>query len=707
MSRFFVESSSDNDEEDFEEEEEKAVVEEENKQHKSSFFDSTPIYRETKRQFMSEKQKRWIELHGLLNSVLDELELGNYKKSYENFQQLQKSYYKASKAIKENGHPDFFIRSMYEIVTKIEQLVETEKELRRFSQDLKAFCKAFDDILEEYKKNPDDFQEDDFDNMDEFQEEEEESVTTGKSGGGGWFVSSDDDEVETIKKKVEQEAKPHQSARRKEVSFADSVEARIEAESNKVIDINTVKAELPVFIKKRESGKVSTTTQHLSEMYDAVIGVDKELAKSVQLELCQTVAPLSSTSPVPLHDWELVLRYLPDLIDEGKILLPLIERLNQDFWARSVNPQHLFTPEVSKLHQIVPKFIELLKEISECLIKSNDKPYAARIYLILVEHLYHKKDEDITNLVYFIIETASTPDIFGNKLAFDMKIRSSLYLCINLAIRNHPVEASKLYCRLPYINNKYPTTQILANRVLATIGIEAFKQGKYLLAYQCLRNFSNIDYIKKNIGQNPLIYPPWLLIEPNYLLLLNYLSVLLLDLPYLTVTLKTENILIDNNLHRELKKIPIVFHPEAIVQRIAVAIYKAKNGDWKNAYNMFKDDLKKYDNENDGFIESLKQISMTCVLLTANQFYDNVSVDLLANTFELSTDKVIEIVKGMIDGIGPIENAKLTFNGQLIDDNKFVLFEQTEVESPLVGYGQMISYRSDVIASKINGKTQL
>ncbi|KAH0793119.1 eukaryotic translation initiation factor 3 subunit C isoform X1 [Histomonas meleagridis] len=706
MSRFFVESSSDNDEEDFEEEEEKKIAEEETKPAKSSFFDSTPTYRETKRTFMSEKQKRWIELRNSLDSVLDELELGNYKKSYENFQQLQKSYYKASKAIKENGHPDFFIRSMSEIVTKIEELVETEKELRRFSQDLKSFCKAFNDILEDYKKNPDDFQEDDFDTMDDFDEEEEETVTTGKSGGGGWFVSSDDDEADNIKKKVEQEAKPHQSVRRKEVNFADSVEARIDAESNKVIDINTVKTELPVFTKKRESGKVSTTTQHLSDMYDAVVGQDKELAKAVQLELCQTVSPLSSNSPIPLHDWELVLRYLPDLKDEGKTLLTLFERLNHDFWAHSVDPRHLFTPDVSKLHQIVPKFIDLLKDISDCLIKTGDKSYAARIYLILEEHLYHKETEDITPLAYFVIEAASTPGTFSDDVAMDMKARAALYLCINLAVRKHPIEASKLYSRIPLISSSNPITQILANRALASIGIEAFKQGYYLIAHQYLCKFNRLEYIAKNIGQAPIIYPPWLVIEPNYLLLLNYLSTVLLDLPYLTVTSKAENLLIDNSLHRKLQKVPIVFHPEAILQKIVLAIHKAKNGDWKNAYKVFKDDLSKYYPNHEGFIESLKQISMTCFLLTANQFYDNISVEDLAKMFELTNEKVTEIVKGMIGGNGPIENAKIEFNGQL-DGNNFIIFEQTEVESPLVGYGQMISYRSDIIASKLNGKSEL
>lgn len=700
MSRFLVVSSSDYEDEPIEEEEEQKEQEAQPepaapvKGSTSRFFEDDNIVK--KRKFVSEKMKTWIKFRDSLDKILNAIALNDFKEAYKNFQELQKSYLDSEKVIAENGNPDFFIRQMSEIVDFVQENSKN-KELRRFSQDLNNFIKPFADILEDYKSNPDDFQDDDFESMDD-EDEEEEVVEVKEEKNKGWFYSGSSDEDEEIIQNVKSEEPQKVKQPKKEAQM--SIEERLK-NSVKVITIDTVKNELPTIIKKRQSGKVSTTPQYLNDMYHVVAEVDKTLAHQIAMEICHTVAAYQSSSPIPLGDWELVLQFLPGLKEESKGLISLLERLNKDFWARSIDPRHLFTEEVAKLHQNVPKFIQILKVFADYLDQNGEKNYAAQIDLIILEHLYHKESEDVYKLALYVIEATSNPDAFLPEVSLNMKAHAAFYLCINLALRKYPQEAAALYERVPTIPDTLPLAQILANRARAYIGIAAFKQNYYLIAYKYLCNFNNLKYIAGNIGQMPSIYPPWLIIEPNYLYLLGYLSAIILDLPYLTVT-NNEFLLIDPALHRELQREPVVFHPETTVQQIALTIHKAKVGDWKSAYESIKKELTKYYPEHNSFIETLKIISLCCFLLTANQFYDNISVDYLSKKFDLKKEKIIEIVKGIIEGKGPIEDIKLTLKGKLIENEQFILFEHTETESPLVSYGEMIGYKTDVINEKLN-----
>lgn len=705
MSRFFVELSSDYDDEPIEEEEEvqetaaPAEPAAASKSASSRFFaddDNTTV---SKRKFVSQKTKTYMKFRDCLEAILNSFALGEFQKAYKNFQELQKVYLDSEKVINENGNPDFFIRQMSEIVDEVEENYKANN-LKRFKTDLDKFIKPFEDLLQDYKENPDDFQDDEFENMDDEDEEEEdvkESKETKKQSG--WFMSGSSDEDEEIMQNVKTEEPQKVKQTRKEATM--SIEDRLKS-SVKVITVDTVKNELPTIIKKRQSGKVSTTPQYLDEMYNVIIGTDAKMAHDIALEVCHTVAAYPSTTPIPQHDWEIVLKYLPGLKEESKTLIGLLERLNKDFWARSVDPRHLFTEEVAKLHQNVPKFIQILKTFADYLDGEGEKNYTAQIKLIILEHIYHKETEEgIYDLALYVIKAASEPDAFLPEVSLDIKARAAFYLCINLATRGFPEDAANLYERVPIIPDTLPLTQILANRARAYIGINAFKQSHYLTAYRFLCNFNNLKYISCNIGQMPSIYPPWLIIEPNYLYLLGYLSAILLDLPFLTVTTNTDTLLIDPSLHRDLQREPVVFHPETINQQIALAIHKAREGDWKSSYESIQKELTKYLKTHDNFIESLKLSSLSCFLLTANQFYDNISISYLEKKFELSHDSVISTVKNIISGEGPIEHQRITLRGLMTDDS-FIVFEHTEAESPLVSYGSMVGYKTSVISDKLS-----
>ncbi|OHT04397.1 hypothetical protein TRFO_06270 [Tritrichomonas foetus] len=701
MSRFFVESSSDDEEEKQEEEDINNEPAEEQKPATSaarSFFDDSNYKDTSKRVVLSEKQKRWVDLKKQLDVILNEFALSDFKKAYEGFQKLQKIYRKSNKAIQENGHPNFFIRDLLEITTKTNDLVDSEKDLRRFAQDLKKFNQPFEADLEKCKANPEDFENDEeIEEGSEMEEDENQDDDSDNGGGGGWFVSSDDEEAEKIIQNVQNDAKPR-NVRRKEMSAAEAVEARLEAQQNKVIDDETAKKELEEYIISRNKGKIIVSVSRLNELYSAVM--DEDLTHKIQLEICFTVEEGPSDQPISLDDWNLVLDFLPSLKGDAILLVSLFERLNRDFWARSVDPRHLFTKDVSRLHEILPRFIKIMSEFSQILMEKKENALCARLENLLIEHIYHKETEDIMPVTVRILELTSH-QIFDDQTTLNFKARAALFLAINLAVRHFPISAAEVFCRVPQIPSEFAQTQILCNRARAHIGIAAFRAGLYKLSYQFLRHFAYTRYVAKNLGQDPTIYPPWLLIEPKLITTIHYLSAMLLDLPYLTVGIKDEtHLLVNNKMHKELLKESPTSHPESQIQRVAVAIEYARNGEWKKSFDTINVELGEHFHDSERFVNDLKKVSLCCFLLTAKNFYDSLKIEFLHKKFDLTNEDIIEIMKQMLEGKSPIENAPIVFKGT-IQDNKFISFNNVEVESPFAGYGSIIQVKSQLLKKSL------
>ncbi|KAH0785777.1 Eukaryotic translation initiation factor 3 subunit C [Histomonas meleagridis] len=637
MSRFFVESSGSDDESE----------EEEINQSNDS----------VKNQIPEQKKILWNQFNDLLNKILNDSESGNYTNAINNFQNFQKKFAKEIPNLQDNLYPNNFICLIAKISSKLEAIDKDKKELHDFYEDFKKFCEPFNDALQEFHKHPEKFQKDElYDNK---------AQTTSISSH--WFVDSDDEEIEDIKKKFKKEQdleNPTQGY------FSEFVQARTEAEARKIANIDKVRRLLPSIVKKRETGNVQATPERLDNIYNYIQDNDSKLAHDVALELCQTIMSMSESLPIPVGDWELALKHLPNLKSDGKLLMKFLERLNQDYWARSIDPRHLFTRDVSKLQMIIPKFVQILKDFIEPLLGEGEKSNAAKLMLMVVEHIHNKPEEDVYDLTSSIMEIVSVSGTFPDDVALDIKTRSALYLCINLSLRGYPQEASQLFIRVPSVPDSKPLTQVISNRARAQIGISAFQAGLYSISYDYLRIFG-LGSIPRNIGQAPFIVPPWMFIDPDYMYLLSIISAAFLDLPYLTVGKSESHV--GNSLHINFQKGLPTPQPENTLQRVIMMVQKAKIGDWHAAYEAIKKDINSERLETD-----LKKVSMSCFLQTADIFYDSISISFLEKKFELNNEETVEFVKKMIGGENPfIVSGTILFNGKLTDDNKFLIFEQT------------------------------
>ncbi|KAK8834462.1 Translation initiation factor 3 subunit c [Tritrichomonas musculus] len=712
MSRFFVNSESDEEEQQAEEDQNDEPVQDEQQNTKPAeanrFFDSGSGSDDEadNKSNLSEKQKKFLELKNSLDQVLNNIELNQLKKAHEEFTKLQAIYKRPPKVIKKNENPHFLIRELLEITNKVGELAKSEKDLRKFDQDIKKFNRNFEKELAECQEHPEKFENDDDDeneNEDFVNDDDKEDNSDNQEGD--WFLSSSDEEEKDKKKpeKTDDRKKP-QPEHRKDMTAAEAVEARLKAERNRVIDDELAKKELEEFSASRTKGKVITTVARLDELYQAVM--DKELSHKIQLEICFTVEEEPSDQAIPLEDWTLILEFLPSLIEDAKHLVPLFERLNRDFWARSVHPRHLFTPDVARLHEILPKFTSIMEDYSKKLREQKEFALCARLENMLIEHIYHQDTVDIMPHALSIFELLNQK-IFDESITNSFKARAALFLAFNLAVRKYPLSAAEVFSRIPQISVSASTSidnamiQVYSNRASAQIGIAAFNQGYYKLSYQCLKKFSIPKYIDKNLGQEPPLFPPWLLIDKKVVVVFLLLSAMLLDLPYLTVGIKDESkLLIKSKMHKDLAKESMISISE--YQKIAVAINCAKIGDWKKSSEVAITELGDRLVNKEKFIDDLKKVTLCCFLLTARNYYESIKYDYLVKRFELPKEVIMEITNNMINGFGPIEKAPIEFRGRISDDKNFILFDNQEVESPFAEYGTVIQVKSQTMKESLD-----
>ena len=281
---------------------------------------------------LSNKQKKFLDLKESLANVLENITQNNLKKAHEEFTKLQNIYKRPPKVIKKNENPRFFIRQLFEITQKVKGLDVSGKDFRKFEQDVKKFSRSFEKELQDCQENPDKFadeNDDDDDIDDDFQDDDDDDDD---DDGGGWFVSEEKADASKPKdskggKESKADSKSKQS-HRKDMTSADAVEARLKAERNRAIDDDTAKKELEEYSASRTKGKIITTVTRLYDLYQAAM--DKELGHKLQLEICFTVEEGPSDQAIPLEDWTLILDFLPSLINDAKLLVPLFERLNRD-----------------------------------------------------------------------------------------------------------------------------------------------------------------------------------------------------------------------------------------------------------------------------------------------------------------------------------------------------------------------------------------
>lgn len=514
--------------------------------------------------------------------------------------------------------------------------------------------------------------------------------TANSEKDNGWFVSSDDDEAEKIKKKVRIETR-----KVKHVNFFTGKVVYEDDEEEEKIDDSIAKRDLDKFIASRQNGQITATTKRLNELLHAT--TDPKLIQLINNEIVLTVSQLHVDKAIENNDWIYALDSIASYSSIPDHLYPLFDRLNCDYWARTIDLRYLFIPSTAQLHEIFPRFLDLLKDFLTKISFEGFPEVYIRTADILIEHIYTdvNKQEDLIYFSTTILQALSNLNLnneiyttahFGfTSLSYDaenIRARACLFLCYSLASTNNPSDAFQLFKQIPYINTNFRHTRVLCNRTRAQIGIFAFKQRNYKISYEMLRQFVVIKSIARNIGQEPKpVFPAWVMLDTQKVAYMNLYAAVILDLPALAISKLSMNdndndndipLSVHPKMHRDFLKDPIA-HPETPIEKAVATASFAKNGEWKKAFEIAKENID--DNLHDNFLDDLKAVSLCCFLLNASDFYESLTFEFLAQMFEMEESKVKDIFTKMCQNKSPVEDVPIVFKSPKVIDDKYIQFE--------------------------------
>ena len=346
-------------------------------------------------------------------------------------------------------------------------------------------------------------------------------------------------------------------------------------------------------------------------------------------------------------------------------------------------------------HEII--FLSLCKKVENFFKNLNNKNSIAKIYLLVILHIYYKSEDLIKTIIKKLNIQLNEDDYLQKMLNEDSKeyfkllcneiyqnldeknkVKSMLCNVYYLCIKNNFEEAKSLF------NSSYSYEIIsifkdeqlktLFNRTFAQLGLCAFRNGKLnesLLYLQplCsngttkLKEYLSQSYNKEN-EKNILFdkddkkraIPHLMLINVDEIECVFYLSSMICDI---------SNILLNKlGTCRNVKSFGNFFSkmlinyekqifngpPESNKERVLAASQFIIKGDWKNCLNGINKIklFNKYSDVKNMICDKIKKVSLKCYLIFYQKEYNNINLEMLEKRFELSKDEIKKIINDMI-----------------------------------------------------------
>jgi len=222
-------------------------------------------------------------------------------------------------------------------------------------------------------------------------------------------------------------------------------------------------------------------------------------------------------------------------------------------------------------------------------------------------------------------------------------------------------------------------TQIIYNRALVQLGLCAFRAGMIRDAHNCLVDIQSLGRAKEMLAQGLLLQrqqertPEQEKIEKRRqmpyhmhvnleLLECTYLvSALLQEIPYLAAhEFDARRRLISKNFHHVLRvsdRQPLLGPPESMREHIVAASKSMRKGDWRattdfiinekmnaKVWSLFQDP----DSVRAMIRQKIQEESLRTYLFTYSSIYDSISIESLAEMFELDLSVAVSTVSKMI-----------------------------------------------------------
>ncbi|KAL5278443.1 EIF3C family protein [Megaselia abdita] len=371
--------------------------------------------------------------------------------------------------------------------------------------------------------------------------------------------------------------------------------------------------------------------------------------------------------------------------------LAIVEKLDDEFikLLKECDPHSNDYVERLKDEVNVTKIIDSVSEYIERVGNSNE---ICRVYLRKIEHLYYKFDPTVLNKKYGKLPntTRTSVDdmqklcnfIYTNDETDRIRTRAILVHIYHHALHDNWFQARDLVLMSHLqdnIDSADPPTKILYNRMMANLGLCAFRQGNIKDAHRCLVELMVTAKPKELLAQGLLPQrqhersveqekvekqrqmPFHMHINLELLECVYLVSAMLLEIPYIAAhEFDARRRMISKTFYQQLRsseRQSLVGPPESMREHVVAAAKAMRCGNWQACANFIinkKMNTKVWDlfYEADGVREMLskfiKEESLRTYLFTYSNVYSSISIPSLAEMFELPKSKVHCLISKMI-----------------------------------------------------------
>lgn len=363
-------------------------------------------------------------------------------------------------------------------------------------------------------------------------------------------------------------------------------------------------------------------------------------------------------------------------------ILAIFDRLSEEFIRILQQCDAHGTEYVERLKD-EPKVCALIDRLIGYLERKTEhnKQDLCHIYLKKVENMYYKYDKNDSKKSSEMVDKLCKY-IYTNDSTDRLRTKAMLCHIYHNALHDRWFEARDLML-MSHLQESIDSSdiplQILYNRTMVQIGLCAFRVGnikeshaalldiqvgnraKELLA-QGLMVQRNVEKSKEQeIKERQRLIPFHMHINLELIECIYLVSAMLIEIPYMcSRDFETKKRMISKQFHYQLKsseRQPVVGPPENMREHVVAASRAMRNGDWRGCVNYLINEkmnakvwnlMAQSGNVKTLLTEKIKEESLRTYLFRYSTVYESMSIETLAEMFELPRAHVYSIISKMI-----------------------------------------------------------
>ncbi len=361
-------------------------------------------------------------------------------------------------------------------------------------------------------------------------------------------------------------------------------------------------------------------------------------------------------------------------------VLTLTDRATQEFVKILQQCDAHGTEYVERLKD-EPKICYLIDRLKIYLEVKADKQELCRVYLKNAENIYYKYDQNNEKKSAELMDKLCKY-IYTNDNTDRLRTKAMLCHIYHHALHDRWFDARDLMLMSHLqesIENADIPLQILYNRTMVQVGLCAFRVGNIKESHAALLDIQIGNRAKELLAQGMIVQrntekskeqemkerqrliPFHMHINLELIECMYLVSAMLIEIPYMcSRDYETKKRLISKQFHYQLKfseRQPVVGPPENMREHVVAASRAMRNGDWKSCVNYLINDkmnTKVWDlmpqstNVKLMLTEKVKEETLRSYLFRYSSVYESLSIENLAQMFELPRSQVYSIISKMI-----------------------------------------------------------